>query len=45
MLLGCEKDPCPSNPIPYRKYLHLSKAAFVVKITAPNKQFSSIRKI
>ena len=45
MLLGCEKNPCPSNPIPYRKYLHLSKAAFVVKLTAPSKKVSSARKI
>ena len=29
-----------SNPIPYSKYLYLSISAFLVNLTAPNKQFS-----
>ena len=40
---GNEKLPCLSNPIPYPEYPHLSISAFLVKLTAPNKQFSSVR--
>ena len=39
--LGCEKNQCLSNPIPYPEYLHLSISAFLVNVAAPNKQFSS----
>ena len=38
--LGCEKYPCLSNPIPYPKYLYLSISTFLVKLSAPSKQFS-----
>ena len=38
--VGCEKTPFPSNPVQYPKYLHLSTSAFLVNLTAPNKQFS-----
>ena len=38
--LGCEKVPLESNPIPYPEYLYLSMSAFLVNLTAPNKQFS-----
>ena len=34
-----EKLPCLSNPIPYPEYPYLSIPAFLVKLTAPNKQF------
>ena len=33
---------CLSNPIPYPEYLYLSMSAFLVKLTAPNKQFSKV---
>ena len=33
---------CLSNPMPYPLYLHLSISAFLVKLTAPNKQFSNV---
>ena len=39
---GCQKNPCLSNVIPYPEYLYLSISAFLVKLTAPNKQFSSV---
>ena len=38
---GTEKLPYLSNPIPYQEYFHLSISAFLVKVTAPNKQFSN----
>ena len=38
-----EKLSCLSNPIPYPEYLHLSISAFLVKLTTPNKQSSSVR--
>ena len=38
--VGCEKTPFPSNPMPYPKYLYLSTSAFLVHLTAQNKQFS-----
>ena len=41
-LLGCQKNRCLSNPIPYPEYVYLSISAFLVKLTAPNKQFSSV---
>ena len=31
-----------SNPISYPEYLYLSFSAFLVKVTAPNKQFSNV---
>ena len=38
---GNEKLLCLSNPIRYLEYLYLSVLAFLGKLTAPNKQFSS----
>ena len=38
---GNEKRPCLSNPISYPEYFYLLLSAFFVKVTAPNKQFSS----
>ena len=38
-LLGCEKPPFESNPIPYPKYLYLSTSSFFVNLIAPNRQF------
>ena len=40
--LGCEKNPCLSNPIPYQEYLRLPISTFLVNVTAPNRQFSSV---
>ena len=40
--LGCVKNPCLSNSIRYPEYIDLSILAFLFKLTAPNKQFSSI---
>ena len=40
--LGCEKTPFQSNPIPYPHYLYLLVSAFLVILTAPNKQFSKV---
>ena len=42
---GNEKLPYLSNPIPYSEYFHLQISAFLVRLTAPNKQFSSVRVI
>ena len=39
---GYEKLPCLSNPNPYVEYLYLSISAFLVRLTAPDKQFSSV---
>ena len=39
---GDEKLSCLSNPIPYPEYLYLLISAFLVKLTALNKQFSSV---
>ena len=36
---GNEKWDLLSNPIPQPEYLYLSKSVFLVKVTAPNKQF------
>ena len=40
---GNEKLPCLSNSMPYPEYPYLSMSAFLVKLTAPNEQFSSVR--
>ena len=39
--IECEKNHFLSNPVPNPEYLYLSISAFSVKLTAPNKQFSS----
>ena len=39
---GCEKNPFPSNAIPYPEYLYLSMSAFLVNLTAPNNAFASV---
>ena len=39
---GNKKLPCLSNSIPYPEYLYLSISAFLVKLTPPNKLFSSV---
>ena len=39
--LGWEKSSCLSNPVSYPEYLYLSISAVLVKLTAPNKQFSN----
>ena len=36
---GLETCPCLSNPIPHPEYFYLLTPAFLVKLTAPNKQF------
>ena len=41
--VGCVKIPLPSNPIPYPEYLYISTSAFLVILTAPNKQFSKVK--
>ena len=41
-LLGCEKIPLESNPIPYQEYLYLSISAFWIILTEPNRQFSKV---
>ena len=39
--VGCEKkNAFPLNPMPYPKYLFFSTSAFLVNLTALNKQFS-----
>ena len=35
-------SPPLSNPMPYPEYLYLSISAFLVKLSAPNKQFSNV---
>ena len=40
-VLGNEKLPFLSNPIPYPEYPYFSMSALLVNLTAPNKQFSS----
>ena len=40
---GNEKLPCLSNPVPYPEYPYLLMSAFLVRLTAPNKQFSNVR--
>ena len=37
-----ENSPFLSNPIPYPEYPYLSMSAFLVKVTASNKQFSNV---
>ena len=39
---GNEKLLCLSNPIPYPEYPYLSMSAFLVKVTASNKQFCKV---
>ena len=39
---GNEKLDLLSNPIPYSEYPCLSLSAFLVNVTAPNKQFFSV---
>ena len=39
---GNEKLPLLSNPIPYPEYPYLPISAFLVKVTAPNKQFFNV---
>ena len=41
-LLGCEKLPLESNPIPYPEYLYLSMSGFFVNLIAPGRQFSKV---
>ena len=43
--LGYEKNPCLSNSIPYPECLYLSISAILVKLVAPDKQFSSVASI
>ena len=43
LLVRCEKTHFPSNPMPYPKYLYLSRSAFLVNLTAPNKQFYKVK--
>ena len=40
-----EKLPCLSNPISYSEYLYLSTLTCLVKLTAPNKIFSSVESL
>ena len=40
--LSNEKDVSLSKPIPYPEYPYLSISAFLVSLTDPNKQFSSV---
>ena len=42
MSLPNEKDVSLLNPMPYPKYPYLSISAFLVTLTDPNKQFSSV---
>ena len=37
-----KNSPLLSNPIPYPEYPYLSMFAFLVKVTAPNEQFSNV---
>ena len=39
---GNEKVPFLSDPIPYPEYLYLSISAFLVRLTASHKLFSSV---
>ena len=39
---GNKKLPFLPNPIPYPDYPYLSIPAFLVKVTAPNKQFFNV---
>ena len=39
---GNEKPPLLSNPIPQPEYSYLSISAFLVKVTAANKQFFNV---
>ena len=37
-----EKVPILSDPIPFPEYIYLSISTFLVRLTAPNEQFSNI---
>ena len=37
-----EKDVSLSNPVPYPEYPYLSISEFLVSLTDPNKQFSTV---
>ena len=39
---GNEKFPLLSNPVPYPEYLYSSISAFLVKLTAANKQLPRV---
>ena len=39
---GNEKHPCLSNPILYLEYPYLPMSVFLIRLTAPNKQISSV---
>ena len=39
---GDKKLPCLSNPIPYPEYLYFSMSASLVRLTARNKQLSTV---
>ena len=41
-MAGNERLPFLLIPVPYPEYLYLSISAFLIKVTAPNKQFSSV---
>ena len=43
--LGYEKNPFPSNPIPYPEYVYLSISTFSYNLTAPNNELLSIGKL
>ena len=41
--IGCEKNSCLSNLVPYTEYLYCSASAgCLVKLEPPNKQFYSV---
>ena len=40
--VGNEKVPLLSNPVLYPEYLYLSRSAFLVNLTAPNKELSKV---
>ena len=44
-LVGNEKVPFVSNPIPYPDYLYLSISTFFTNLTAPNREFPSIESL
>ena len=41
-IIGNEKRPLASNPIPKPEYLYWSESAFLVNLTAPQKKFPSL---
>ena len=44
-MAGNERLPFLLIPVPYPEYLYLSISAFLIKVTAPNKQFSSVESL